>query len=151
MKKICLIGIVLIFALFLPIMLSCEGKTQEDEVKTLVPEEKQTIEEDQFKEEPLIAGVDDVTYPERVAESYVKPEYPENARKEKIEGLVILQIIVKKDGAVGGTTVLRSPDPDLGFEEAAIKAVEQWKYKPAMKNDQPVDVYLTVQVSFELT
>lgn len=150
MKKICLIGIVLILTLCLPVMLSCKGKTQEGEVETLAPEEKQTLEGDQSKEEPLMAGVDDVTFPERVTDSYVKPEYPENARKEKIEGLVVLQIVVQKDGTVGETTVLRSPEPDLGFEEAAIKAVKQWRYKPAMKSDQPVDVYLTVQVSFEL-
>lgn len=99
---------------------------------------------------PLIAGVGDVTYPERIPESYVKPAYPDLARKAKIEGMVILQVIVRKDGAVGNITVLRSPSAKLGFEESAIEAVKQWRYKPAMQSGRPVDVYLTVQVAFEL-
>lgn len=99
---------------------------------------------------PLIAGVGEVTYPERIPESYIKPTYPDLARKAKIEGMVILQIVVRRDGTIGDITVLRAPSARLGFEESAIEAVRQWRYKPAMQSGRPVDVYLTVQISFEL-
>jgi len=63
---------------------------------------------------------------------------------------VILQIVVRKDGSVGDITVVRTPGEDLGFEQAAMAAVQRWKYKPAMKDGKPVDVYITVVVDFRL-
>ncbi len=124
----------------------------EPEIEPLPPDVDILIGEPEAppQQGPLIAGVGDVTYPERIPESYVKPTYPDLARKAKIEGMVILQIIVRKDGTVGNITVLRAPSARLGFEESAIDAVTQWRYKPAMQSGRPVDVYLTVQVAFEL-
>ncbi len=124
----------------------------EPEIEPLPPDVEILIGEPEAppQQGPLIAGVGDVTYPERIPESYVKPAYPEIARKAKIEGMVILQVIVRRDGTIGNITVLRSPSARLGFEESAIDAVKQWRYKPAMQSGRPVDVYLTVQVAFEL-
>ena len=65
-------------------------------------------------------------------------------------GNVILQAIIYKDGTVGDVEVLRCTRPNVGFEEEAVKAVEQWRYQPATQNGRPVDVYFTIQVSFEL-
>lgn len=124
----------------------------EPEIEPLPPDVEILIGEPEAppQQGPLIAGIGDVTYPERIPESYVKPIYPDLARKAKIEGLVILQIIVRKDGTVGNITVLRAPSARLGFEESAVDAVKRWRYKPAMQSGRPVDVYLTVQVAFEL-
>ncbi len=153
MKKAAFVGIAIMLLLFLPLMFSCRSQeTTQEEQEPLIHEEPLVSEEAQAqKEEPLISGVDGVTHPERIPESYVKPVFPEEARKEKIEGMVILQIVVKRDGTVGDIQVLRSPsEKKIDFEEAAIEAVKQWRYKPAMKDEQPVEVYLTVQVAFEL-
>jgi len=46
--------------------------------------------------------------------------------------------------------VLHCISPEVGFEEAAIEAIEQWRYEPALLNGRPVDVYLTVVVEFTL-
>ena len=46
--------------------------------------------------------------------------------------------------------MLRSPDANLGFEEAAIEAVQQWRYKPGKQNGEPVDVYFAIIVEFIL-
>jgi protein TonB len=100
---------------------------------------------------PLIAGTGGVTLPERIEESYTEPDYPELARVARIEGRVILQAVVLKDGSVGEVSVLQCNRPNMGFEEAAIRAVQQWRYKPAMQGDRPVDVYFTVRVDFELS
>lgn len=99
---------------------------------------------------PRPAGVCSVTLPERIPESYVKPVYPEIPRRAMIGGSVSLQIVVKRDGSVKDIVILHSSRTNLGFEEAAVEAVRQWRYKPATLRGKPVDVYLTVHVLFEL-
>jgi len=99
---------------------------------------------------PLLAGAEGVTLPVLIPESKIKPDYPELARVARIEGRVILQAIVLKDGSVGELEVLNCNRPGMGFEEAAVAAVEQWRYKPAMQRGKAVDVYFTVRVDFEL-
>jgi TonB family protein len=99
---------------------------------------------------PLQAGIGGVTYPELIPESRVQPRYPEIARKAKVAGRVILQAIVRRDGSVGDIQVLSSPGKRFGFDEAAIAAVRQWRYKPGLQNGKPVDVYWTVVVDFPL-
>jgi len=51
---------------------------------------------------------------------------------------------------VGEIQVLRSPGSKFGFDEAAIAAVKQWRYKPGLQNGKPVDVYFTIVVDFVL-
>ena len=46
--------------------------------------------------------------------------------------------------------VLRCSRPNMGFEQAAIDAVQNWMYKPALQNGRPVEVYFTVFVEFKL-
>lgn len=99
---------------------------------------------------PLLAGVGDVTNPELIAESKLTPEYPELARVARLEGNVILQAIIHADGTVGDVEVLRVNRPNMGFEESAIAAVKQWRYRPATQNGKPVEVYFTVFVDFKL-
>ena len=99
---------------------------------------------------PYVAGEEGVTLPVIIPETKVQAAYPEAARKSKIEGRVILQAVVKKEGTVGNIIILRTPGNNLGFEESAIAAVQQWRFKPALKNGKPVDVYFTVEISFYL-
>lgn len=99
---------------------------------------------------PLIAGTGGVTNPKRIESTYIKPEYPELARVARIEGNVILQAVIRKDGTVGNVEVLRVNRPNMGFEENAVEAVKKWRYEPALQGDRPVDVYFTVTVEFTL-
>jgi len=99
---------------------------------------------------PLVAGVGDVTNPVLIEATKVTPEYPELARQARLAGNCILQAVISKDGTVQDVKVLRVDKPGLGFEEAAIAAVEQWRYKPATQNGRPVDVYFTINVNFTL-
>lgn len=104
-----------------------------------------------FGAEPVLAGVGGATMPERIEESYVKPEYPELARVARLEADIILQAVIHCDGSVGETRVLRCSQPGFGFEEAAVAAVRQWHYRPATQNGRPVNVYFTILVDFTLT
>ena len=78
----------------------------------------------------------------------VEPAYPEIERKIHKEGVVILEAIITSEGAVDEVKVLKSADAIL--DEAAKRAVLQWRYRPATLNGRAVRVYLTVTVSFQL-
>ena len=78
----------------------------------------------------------------------VEPPYPEVARRAKIEGVVILEAVITKTGGVEEVKVIRALHPVL--DQAAINAVKQWKYEPAVLNGRPVKVYFTVTVTFRL-
>ncbi|TDI29681.1 MAG: energy transducer TonB [Acidobacteria bacterium] len=97
---------------------------------------------------PLIAGVAGVSLP--VLLDKIQPAYPELARKAGIQGKVYLQAIVTRTGDIKDVSVLSAAPPGLGFEEAALKAVRQWKYKPGEQNGRAVDVYFTVAVEFTI-
>lgn len=96
----------------------------------------------------VFAGTCGVSHPEIIPESKVVPDYPRKLRKKKIEGRVVLQAVVSKDGSVRDVVPLKSPHSE--FTEAARIAVEQWRYKPALKDGSPVDAYFTIVVDFYL-
>lgn len=97
-----------------------------------------------------MAGTGGVGIPELIQASKVQPDYPEAARTAGIEGKVFLQAVINTDGTVGEIKILREPDGNHGFAASAIAAVSQWRYRPAMKDGQPVPVYFTVMISFAL-
>lgn len=83
-----------------------------------------------------------------VAIHKVDPVYPEASRRMRQEGVVILEIIVRKDGTVGDIKVLRSLNPIL--DQAAVDAASQWRFKPGKVNGRPVDAYFILTVRFNL-
>jgi TonB family protein len=99
---------------------------------------------------PFYAGAGGVSNPVIIAETKLAPKYPAKARKMGLEGRVILLCIVQKDGSIGEIQVRKSPPSEYGFDEAAIQAVKQWRYKPCLKDGEPVDAYFVVVVDFKL-
>jgi protein TonB len=77
----------------------------------------------------------------------VEPEYPEIAVRAQMEGTVILEATVDETGTVKDARVLRSRGV---LDDAAVRAVEQWRYEPLMFNGQPTPFVLTVTVTFSL-
>lgn len=80
----------------------------------------------------------------------VKPEYPEVLRKMGIEGTVFLEIVVLEDGTVDPDNVTILKSPHEYFNKPSIEAVKKWKFKPALQNDKPVAVIVSVKVDFVL-
>src|SRR5436190_4076543 len=78
----------------------------------------------------------------------VKPLYTDEARKRSIEGDVVLEIVVRRDGSVGNLRVVRQLG--AGLDERAIEAVRQWRFTPARRQGAPVDVIVEVSVAFKL-
>ena len=77
----------------------------------------------------------------------VKPDYPDIAREAGVDGVVLVQALVGKDGKVKDVRVVK-PIPML--DDAAITAVKQWVFKPALSNNKPVAVWVAVPVRFSL-
>jgi TonB family protein len=80
--------------------------------------------------------------------SKVDPMYPPDARDQRIQGVVILQATIDKEGNVANLQLV-SGHPMLA--PAAIEAVKQWKYRPYLLNGNPLEVNTQIQVNFTLT
>lgn len=78
----------------------------------------------------------------------IDPIYSEEARKAQYQGTVVLEAIVRKDGSVEIVRVVRSLG--LGLDESAMKALREWKFRPAMRQGVPVDVAMNIEVNFTL-
>ncbi len=76
------------------------------------------------------------------------PNYSEEARQNKIQGTVVLWLVVGADGKPSNIKVSRSVGH--GLDEEAIEAVKRWKFEPATLNGQPVPVMINVEVNFRL-
>lgn len=91
----------------------------------------------------------DYTYVEELPEAITRPSpsYPDAARQSRIEGTVMVQALVRTDGTVGDTKIVKSI-PEL--DAAAVASVRQWVFKPALTNHMPVAVWVVVPVKFTL-
>lgn len=91
----------------------------------------------------------DYVYVEELPEAVttVKPEYPELARSANVDGTVLVQALVGKDGRVKDVKVVKGI-PML--DASAVAAVKQWVFKPALSNNKPVAVWVAVPVRFTL-
>lgn len=78
-----------------------------------------------------------------------RPLYTEEARKLRIQGVVILQAVIETDGTISNVKVLKGlPE---GLSEAATEAIRQWTFQPALDPDgKPVRVYYNLTINFRL-
>lgn len=78
----------------------------------------------------------------------VKADYTEDARRRNVEGEVVMEIVVRRDGSVSDIKLI-SGLPN-GLNDRAMAAVRQWRFSPAKRLGQPVDVVVEVAVEFKL-
>jgi len=78
----------------------------------------------------------------------VQPQYPPLARQARIQGTVVLEAVIGKDGTIQNLHVV-SGHPML--TNAALDAVKEWRYKPYYLNGEPVEVVTTINVNFTLS
>jgi len=91
----------------------------------------------------------DYVYVEELPEAVTKvsPDYPDLARSANVDGTVLVQALVGKDGRVKDAKVVKSI---AMLDAAAVAAVKQWVFKPALSNNKPVAVWVAVPVRFTL-
>ena len=99
-------------------------------------------------EEGLIFQLNEVdTPPQPIVQT--QPLYPMTAKSKGIEGVVMLLFTVQVDGTVESVEV-SSAKPEYIFDEAAKNAVRRWRFKPGIKNGDPVATRVSVPLRFEL-
>jgi len=86
-----------------------------------------------------------VQQPRKIVDA--RPVYPDLARQARVEGTVILEAILDRNGRIDRVRVLRSV-PLL--DASAMEAVRQWRYTPTVLNGQPVQVLMTITINFQL-
>jgi TonB family protein len=87
-----------------------------------------------------------VTAPQIVRKT--DPEYSEAARAARVQGVVVLRIVIDEEGDVTNPVVVRGLG--LGLTEKAIECVRQWKFQAATKDGRPVAMTTTVEVNFRM-
>ncbi|MCK9333345.1 MAG: energy transducer TonB, partial [Candidatus Cloacimonetes bacterium] len=78
----------------------------------------------------------------------ISPVYPEFAKRNGVQGTVVLEVEVLKDGSVRNIHVKKSVPG--GLDEAAIEAIRKVRFQPGKSSGQPVDVLLIIPVEFKL-
>jgi TonB family protein len=91
---------------------------------------------------------DGVTWPKLVHE--VKPRYTPEALQARIQGVVVMEAVVRADGTVGDVTVVESLDTDHGLDDESVHALTQWRFEPATRDGEPVAVLVPVEMMFRL-
>ena len=77
----------------------------------------------------------------------VMPSYPARARQDGVEGQVVLQAVIGKDGSVTELKHLQGPQI---LSAAAMDAVRRWRFKPYAVDGKPVEVETDIRLNFEL-
>lgn len=76
-------------------------------------------------------------------------QYPEIAKEAGVEGTVIVQAFINKEGVVEDVVIVKGV-PKTGLDEAAIEAVKKTRFKPAQQRDQAVGVWYSIPITFRL-
>jgi len=95
---------------------------------------------------PRISSHDEIAAP--VAIHKVDPEYPPTLMAQNVEGEVILYAVIRSDGSVDSIQLVRGVDSQL--DANAMHALSQWKFRPAEKNGQPIDLEAIVHIPFRV-
>ena len=79
----------------------------------------------------------------------VPPVYPRIAKEEGWEGIVLVRVLVQTSGLPGQITIQKSSGHEI-LDEAAIEAIRQWRFTPAMDGNFPIKKYLQIPLNFGL-
>ena len=124
-------GLMLAACLVQPAFLLCQNDAAKDSAET---------------EKVYHPGDEGVTAPRAIYQ--VDPTYDDASRKVKLNGFVVLTIIVAPDGSTKNIRITKSLSPSL--DQRSIEAVSRWKFKPATKDGKPVPVEIRVQTTFKI-
>lgn len=100
----------------------------------------------QRAEEPFLPGVGDVTMPELI--SSTQAVYPDAARPEKLDGQVIVEVVVDREGRATRPRILTPPSV---FDASALEASRTYRYRPATRNGKPVAVTMNLILIYKFS
>ena len=90
--------------------------------------------------------VQGITAPKMIKSA--RPNYPPEAMRAKVQGRVKMEMVVQPDGTGGEVRVVSSLDRKFGVDDAAVKAVKEMRFTPAMKDGVAVPVLLSTEMAF---
>ncbi|MFQ6084216.1 MAG: TonB family protein [Candidatus Aminicenantia bacterium] len=79
----------------------------------------------------------------------VNPRIPPIAERLRVKGTIVVNVLISEDGDVLDIKVLKEPKGKLGFGKEAVRAIKQWKFKPALKDGKKVKVWKPITIRFE--
>jgi len=100
----------------------------------------------QVRADQVYKMADGVTSPQVIQK--VDPQYTEDARRDKIAGKVVLDLVVGVDGTAHDINVRQNLDP--GLDRSAVEAVQQWHFAPGTLKGEPVAVEAVIEINFRL-
>ena len=78
----------------------------------------------------------------------VDPRYTEIARKARIQGIVIVEAVIDRQGNVTEARILKGLP--MGLDAEALSAIKRWRFRPGTMNGNPVPVYYNLTINFRL-
>jgi len=109
---------------------------------------QKTRSSDKPRSAPKATGSKGPSLPARVLRRY-EPGYPETARRDKVEGRVMLDVQINSNGRVGSVRVFSSSGSRV-LDSTAISAVKRWSFSPARKDGKPVSSQVRVPFRFSI-
>jgi TonB family protein len=70
--------------------------------------------------------------------------------RARLQGVVILECVVRPDGRCANVRVVRSLDRDFGLDQKAIEAAYKWRFRPGERLGEPVPVFVTLEMEFAI-
>lgn len=114
---------------------------------TEVLQEKAQTMVDQGQAMPSSPDEEEETIPPEIIES-TPPTYTNQARDKGVEGTVVLMVLVRRDGTIGGASVSKGLEESLDLQ--ALETVKKWKFGPATRGGKRVDALLEINLDFTL-
>jgi TonB family protein len=99
-----------------------------------------------WRKDYMLVDGEDVTAPRAIEKS--QPVYPEEARKIKYQGRVVLRTVISAEGLIEDVEVIEGQPH--GLSEAAVEAVRRWRFEPALHEGEPVPVFYLLTINFRL-
>jgi len=99
-------------------------------------------------QDPIYEPGQGITLPK--ATKQVNARYTSEAMQARIQGEVVLSVVVLADGGVGEVKVVKSLDTEHGLDQSAVDAMKQWLFEPGRKDDRPVAVRVKVEMTFTM-
>ena len=105
-------------------------------------------------EESLLGDLDNVALTEDAVDSKPVPrekpiQYPDRARQRRIEGRVVVSVLIDTDGNVQTVRILEADPPNV-FNEMVLNSVPNWKFEPAKYKGEPVQTWARIPIPFRL-
>ena len=95
-----------------------------------------------------VADAQGVLPPQIILGTQKAPRFPPAALAARFSGAVTVQVTVGADGKLEDVKAIECNHPNVGFEKAAVDAVEEWRFEPAMKGSEPVEYTTSFRLNF---